>query len=299
MSDAAKGSAYMVLSGVIFACMWVIIRQASETMDPALIVFYRNLFGFMALTPFYYSHGFSGFVTDRFRLHVLRGTGMLIGTYSIFYAISVTPLATVVAITYAAPVFGAVGAIWILKETVHLRRVMSIIVGFVGVLIVIRPFNLELTMGVDAALLGAMAMAMSLIVVKMLSRTEKPQTIVAYAYVFVLPISFVVALFYWRTPTWEELGLMAVLGVGVNYGQIFLVRAFQKSDVMAVLPLDFIRFLLASFFGIWLFSEPVDIWVWVGAILILTSTVYTAHREAQAHKKAHKKHKLQATVTPS
>lgn len=295
MSDAAKGSLYMVISGVLFACMWVIIRQASETMDPALIVFYRNLFGFLMLTPFYFKHGLSGFVTARFPLHVVRALGMLIGTYSIFYAISVTPLATVVAITYAAPVFGAVGAIWILKEKVHLRRVMSILVGFVGVVVVIRPFDLELTLGVDGALIGAMAMAMSLIVVKMLSKTEKPQTIVAFTYIFILPISFVVALFYWRTPTWEELGLMAVLGFGVNYGQIFLVKAFQKADVMAVLPLDFIRFLLASFFGIWLFSEPVDIWVWVGAIAILTSTVYTAHREAMAHKKA----KIQATVTPS
>jgi len=295
MSDAAKGSLYMIISGVLFACMWVVIRQASETMDPVLIVFYRNLFGFLILTPFYFKHGISGFVTDRMPLHVLRAIGMLVGTYSIFYAISVTPLATVVAITYAAPVFGAVGAIWFLKEKIHLRRIMSIFVGFIGVVVVIRPFDLELTYGVDSALIGALAMAMSLIVVKMLSRTEKPETIVAYAYVFTLPISFIIALFFWRTPTLYELGLMAVLGFGVTYGQIFLVKAFQKADVMAVLPLDFIRFLLASFFGIWLFSEPVDIWVWVGAIIILTSTVYTSHREALAHKKE----KLQATVTPS
>ena len=295
MTDSAKGATYMVLSGVIFACMWVVIRLASDTMEPALIVFYRNLFGFLALTPFYYSHGLSGFITERLPLHGLRALGMLIGTYSIFYAISVTPLATVVAITYAAPVFGAVGAIWILKEKIHLRRVMSIVVGFIGVIIVVRPVGMEMSLGIDSALVGAMAMAMSLIVVKMLSKTEKPETIVAYAYVLILPISFVVALFFWRAPTWQELGLMALLGLGVNYGQIFLVRAFQYSDVMAVLPLDFVRFLLASFFGIWIFSEPVDIWVWVGAIIILASTVYTTHREAMAHKKE----KLQATVAPS
>jgi S-adenosylmethionine uptake transporter len=294
MSDAAKGAGYMVLSGVIFACMWVVIRYASDTMNPALIVFYRNLFGFLTLIPFYYSHGFSGFATERFPLHMVRAVGMLVGTYSIFFAISVTPLATVVAVTYAAPIFAAVGAIWILKEKIHLRRVMAIVIGFVGVMVVIRPAGLDLTLGIDASLIGALAMAMSLIVVKMLSKTEKPQTIVAYAYVLILPVSFIVALFYWRPITWEEAGLMATLGVGVTYGQLFLVKAFQKADVMAVLPLDFIRFLLASFFGIWLFSEPVDIWVWIGAIIILGSTVYTAHREALAHKKA----KMQATVTP-
>jgi len=233
--------------------------------------------------------------TDKYKLHAIRGIATLTGTYGIFYAVSVTPLATVVGITYAAPVLAAVGAVWVLKEEIHLRRVAAIVIGFVGMLMVVHPGNVEWTIGMSGAMLGAVSIAASLLVVKTLAKTDRPHTVVAYSFSLVLPISFAVALYFWKWPTVQELIYVAIIGVGVSIAQIFLSRAFRYADAMAVLPYDFVRLLLATIYGIWLFGEPLDLWVVAGASVIMVSTIYTAHREALAHRQS----KLRATDAPS
>ena len=107
-----------------------------------------------------------------------------------------------------------------------------------------------------------------------------PEAVVFYSLVYILPVAFVVALFYWRWPTPFEWGLLFLLGSLVSLAHMLLVKAFAKSETTAILPLDFVRLLLATFFGVVLFGEPVDAVTMLGAAVILGSTVYTAHREA-------------------
>ena len=295
LNDSLKGQAYMVASCVMFGTAWVFIRYASETMHPALIVFYRNVFGLLALAPFFIRSGMGVYKTDKFNLHATRGISTLTGTYGVFYAVSTTPLATVVGITYAAPIFAAVGAVWLLKEQIHARRVVAIVIGFIGMLMVVHPGNVDWTLGMSSAMLGAMSIAVALLVVKTLAKTDSPQTVVAYSFSLVLPISFAVALYFWKWPSVQELIYVAIIGVGVSIAQIFLSRAFRYADAMAVLPYDFVRLLLATIYGIWLFGEPLDPWVVAGASVIMASTIYTSHREVLAHRQ----NKLRATDAPS
>jgi drug/metabolite transporter (DMT)-like permease len=298
VSDNLKGQAYMVVACFFFASAWIFIRYASETLHPVLIVFYRNLFGFLALTPFFLRHGRAAFRTDNLKLYAARGVFTLLGTYGIFYAVSTTPLATVVAITYAAPIFAALGAILILKETIHMRRVMAIVIGFIGVMIVIRPVGLEWTPGLTGALIGAVAISVVVLTIKVLSKTDMPETIVAYSFGMILPVSGVIALFFWQWPTMQELIYLLIIGFGIAIAQIAMTRAFKYSDTMAVLPLDFVRLLLATGYGIWLFGEPVDVWVWVGSLIILTSTIYTSHREAVMAREEAARKDLSKAVFP-
>lgn len=271
----------MVWSCALFVILWVLIRFVTETVHPFIVVLFRCVFALIALAPFFIREGRAALKTDRFGLHSLRGMFATLATFSIFYAISVVPLADLVAITFAAPVFATLGAVVALGERIHLRRIISTLLGFLGVLIVVRPGFTEMTLGVMVGLFSAIAMAGSLVTIKVLTKTDKPEAIVAYSFLFVIPPALIAAGFVWRTPTIEEFGLLICIGILVSMAQTALTRAFLFGDATQVLPFDFVRLILATVFGIFLFGEPVDLWTWVGGAVILGSTVYVAHREAR------------------
>jgi drug/metabolite transporter (DMT)-like permease len=284
MTNTQKGLIYMALSCVMVGVMWVAIRWMSDTISTPVIILYRNLFGFLAMMPFLLKHKKAAFKAHNIKLHFARAGSALIAMYCIFYAVTVSPLSQVVAVTYAAPVLAAVGMVVLLGEKIKLRRAVSIIIGFLGMLLVVQPGNMELTEGIMIAIVGSVAIAFTVLVVKIMAGTDKAETITLYNFMITLPISFVIALFYWKVPNLEELLVLAAIGVTISFSQVFLARAFSLADATAVLPLDFIRLLLATFFGVWLFSEPIDPMVMTGAAVILVSTVYTAHRESLASK---------------
>lgn len=279
---------HMIWSGILFGTLWAIIRHTSETVHPFLIVFYRTLFGLLAFAPVFWRVGAGFFKTKRIGLHFLRALFAVGGTLGTFYAIANAPLADVVAISYAAPVFGVLGAAVWLGERIKLRRILAIIVGFAGVLLVVRPGFETVTIGIWAAIIGAVSIGASILLIKTLSSTDDPQAIAAYSFLLILPVVFLVALSVWEWPTLGELGLLAVIGVMVRFAHTSLGRAFALGEVSAVLPLDFVRLMLATLFGIYLFGEPADLLTLAGALIILGSTVYTAHREAQLGKRVTK-----------
>lgn len=275
----------MVWSCILFVILWVLLRYAAETLHPFLIIFYRSLFGLLAMAPFFRRERLRALKTDHLGRHFVRGITGTVATFGVFYAVTVLPLADLVAITYAAPIFATVGAVWLLGEQIRLRRVVATVIGFLGVLVVIRPGYQEMTPGLISALIGTVAIAGSLVTIKLLTRTEHPQTIVAYSFLFVMPSGLIASLFVWRWPTLEEFGLLLVIGFVVSLAQTALARAFLHGEATAVMPFDFVRLILAGFVGALLFNEPLDVWTWAGASIILGTTIYMAHREAQIHRR--------------
>jgi drug/metabolite transporter (DMT)-like permease len=279
---------HMIWSGILFGTLWAIIRHTSETVHPFVIVFYRTLFGLLAFSPVLWRVGIGFFKTERIGLHFVRALFAIGGTLGTFYAIANAPLADVVAISYAAPVFALIGAAIWLGERIKIRRILAILVGFGGAFLVVRPGFETISTGMLAAILGAVSIGASMLVIKSLSSTDDPQAIAAYSFLLILPVVFLVALSVWQWPNLEELGLLLVIGIMVRFAHTALGRAFALGEASAVLPLDFVRLMMATLFGVYLFGEPVDILTLAGALLILGSTVYTAHREAQLDKKATK-----------
>ena len=280
---------HMIWSGILFGTLWAIIRHTSETVHPFLIVFYRTLFALLAFAPVFWRTGFQFFRTERLGLHFLRALFAIGGTLGTFYAIANAPLADVVAISYAAPIFAVVGAAIWLGERIKVRRILAILVALLGAFLVVRPGFEAVTIGITAAILGAVSIGASMLVIKSLSSTDDPQAIAAYSFLLILPVVFLFALSVWKWPTPEELGLLIVIGVMARFAHTALGRAFALGEASAVLPFDFVRLMLATMFGVYLFGEPVDLLTLAGALLILGSTVYTAYREAQLGKVATKR----------
>lgn len=275
-----RGPLWMLWSCFVFVCAWGLIRLASETMHPFLVVFYRSVFAALAFLPFVVRHRLAVLKTAHFGQHATRGALSFVGTVGLFYAVAHIPLADVVAISYAAPVFGAAGVILILKEKVHWRRIAAILAGFLGVLVVIRPGFQDMTPGLLAAIIGTLSIAGSLVVIKSLSGSDKAEVIALYSFLFVIPPSLILALFYWEWPNPYEFLILAGIGILVALAHTALGRAFSHSEATAVLPIDFSRMVFATLLGTLAFGESIDVIAWAGGGIILASTVYVAHREA-------------------
>ncbi|MFQ5347771.1 MAG: DMT family transporter [Rhodothalassiaceae bacterium] len=281
LPSVARGIAYMLLSTVAFAILWVLIRIASERLDILLVVFYRTFFGLLFMAPMLWRRRPDVFRTRRPGLQLVRaGTGVL-AMYANFFAIAMAPLADVVAISYATPLFATLGAVIFLGEAIRARRVSALVFGILGMLLVIRPGFETLSEGELWALAGAVFMAGSVTAIKLLAREDAAETIVAYSYILTLPVNLLLALPRWQWPEAADFVLLAAIGILANIGQMMLTRAFAATEVTAVLPFDFLRLVLAAAFGAMLFGETLAWQTVAGALVILLSAVYLAHREAQ------------------
>ena len=176
--------------------------------------------------------------------------------------------------------FVTILAALMLGEHVRGRRWAAVAVGFIGVLVIVRPGSTEFTAGTLVALLAAVLSAIVAIQIKQLSRADAANTIVLYTYLFWVPISFVPALFVWEWP--QGIVWLWVIGAGLfgTGGQVLWTHALQLGEVSALTPISFVQLPLVAVVGwIW-FDERVDVWTWVGAGIILAANAYIAHREA-------------------
>jgi drug/metabolite transporter (DMT)-like permease len=274
----------MIGAGASFAIMIVIVRHVSAEQHPFEIAFFRNLFGLAFMLPWIMRTGWEGLRTKRFGLHLFRALIGLAAMLCFFTAISLIPVTEVTALTFTAPLFATVGAVLVLGEKVRLRRWTATAIGFVGTVVILRPGSATLTPAALTALASAAFMAVAILSVKALSRTENPNAIVLYMGLLLTPLSLVGALFVWTTPAPETWPWLVVMGLTATLGQLLMTRAFAAAEASAVLPFDFARLVFVAILGFLLFGERPDLWTWIGAAVIVAATVYIAHREARLGK---------------
>ncbi len=268
----------MVVACVAFAGLWVCIRLISEAMHPMAIVFWRNLLGLLWLLPMLLLT--PGLLKpERARGHLRRAASGLLATYGTFYAVASAPLATVLAINYTAPLFATIGAVLFLGERIRIFRSIALLVGFAGMLLVLRPGATGMTAGLWAAVVSALATAFSLVAIKALTATDDPRAVAAWSFVLMLPVSFLVALPFGPWPEARLWPLLVALGACAAAGQLALSRAFAAAEASAVMPFDFVRFGLITLAGILLFGERYDAQTLLGGAVILASTIFIAVRE--------------------
>ncbi len=281
---AARAVMLMVFSTVLFGLMAVCIRLASKTQHAFEIAFFRNFFGLLFTAPLFFRHGLGILKTEKLPLYLLRCFFGTIGMMSGFWAIVHLPLAQAVAISYSTPLFVTIGAVWVLGEVVRARRWAAVLIGFLGVIILVRPGADTFSGASLVALLAALMSASVAISIKFLARTEKPDAIVIYTTLLWVPMSFIPALLVWQTPsgiTWLWLVLCGMFG---TMAHMCWTRALQLGDASMLTPISFLQVLVVGLFGFWLFDEPIDRYTFIGALIIFGSNVYIAHREIQLAK---------------
>jgi drug/metabolite transporter (DMT)-like permease len=281
-----RAIALMVASAVIFGCMAITIRLASKQLHAFEIAFFRNVFGLLFALPILYRHGLKILKTDKLSLYFMRCVIGIVAMLAGFWALVHLPLAQAVSLSYSTPLFVTIGAVLVLGEIVRVRRWTAVLVGFVGVLIIVRPGADTFTFGALIALLAAAMSASVAISIKFLSRTESPDSIVLYTTLFWVPLSFLPALLHWQWPepiTWLWVSLAGLFGTAAH---MCWTRALKLGDVSALTPISFVQLPIVAVLAYLIFGEKVDIWTAAGSAVILASNIYIARRETKLARRA-------------
>jgi drug/metabolite transporter (DMT)-like permease len=217
--------------------------------------------------------------TRRLPLHVFRNVIHFGGQYCWVFAIGALPLATVFAIEFTMPVWTAILAALILKERLTRNRIVMLVLGLAGVLIILRPGFGLFHPAALVALAASLFYAGNMIATKRLSSTESPLAVLFWMSVVQTPLSLLAALPGWVSPPISQLPWMILIGVGSYTAHYCLTRAFKLADAMVAVPIDFVRLPLIAVVGALFYNEAFDPLIIAGAAVIFAGTYYSLSRE--------------------
>ena len=266
--------------------MVVSVRYLDGKFDAFEVVFVRALIGLIIIIPLVSREGLQKLKTTHMPMHFTRAMFGTSAMAALYYALAATPVAEVIALTFLIPIFTTIGAGLILHETIGRHRGAATLVGFIGVLVIIRPGLTEISWPILLVILSSALYAAAWLCVKVLTRTDDASVTVFWLNVLMLPITVIPVTFLWVTPDWRDLiplGIMALSGWSAHYCQ---ARSFKNTDASAVMPFDFLRLPIAAAMGFILFAEILDTWSWFGAIIIFAAGYYITQQETKATKNA-------------
>lgn len=286
LSVHTRAALLMLGSTGFFALMVITIRLASDSLHTFEIAFFRSFFGMIAALPLLLKHGPGLLRTQQMPRYFIRCVLGVLSMLCGFWAIGHLPLAQAVSLSYSTPLFVTIAAVLWLGEQVRVRRWSAVILGFIGVLVIVRPGTTEFSAASLVAVSAAVISGIVAIQIKQLSYTEPADRIVILTTILWVPLSLVPALWVWEWPqgiVWLWVILAGVLGTG---GHMLWTRALKLGDVSALTPISFMQLPIVVVFGYFLFGEDLDRWTLLGAGIIFSANGYIAHREARLARRA-------------
>lgn len=281
-NNTLRGIGFILIAVTVWSAMMILVKALSAEYTSFQILFIRTLFGLAILTPILWRNGFSTLKTRRLPLHMSRAVFAYFGMLGLFIGLGSIPIAEVVSLSFTQPIFIFLLAAILLGEKLNARRVIAILGGFAGVLILLRPGFTEVGFGAAVVLGGAIAYAFSNVCIKKLMTTENVTSTTVWVNILMCPLAGIPAAFYWVTPTLPDLALLAGVGLTGTAGIWFISRAYATAEMSAVVPFDFLRLPIVAAAGwIW-FGEITDIWTIAGAAVIFASTYALARSEARS-----------------
>lgn len=287
---------WVTVSMALLAGIATIVRKLTLAgMDSQVAFFWRNFFCVVWMLPLLAVRGRTLFATQQPRLYILRVALSFASVSAFFYALSKISVGEATAISFLSPLFGTLFAIVLLGEVVRARRWTALLVGFVGAMIMLRPWaglnggaGTGLGSGEMAALFSAMCVGIIGPLVKQLTGADDADRIVFISSVLMTPVSLIPALFFWSWPTLEQWGLLILLGFITVLGHMTLVRGYVATDASLVMTFKFSRLPFAVLLGYIFFGEMISGATWLGAFVIFCAGVYIARREADAQREKRK-----------
>jgi drug/metabolite transporter (DMT)-like permease len=273
------GILYMVASMLCFSLMTAMVRMATFELHPAYIVLLRNASSLAIMLVWVLWREREVLKSPNKRAHFHRALLGILSMEIWFYSLAKVPLPEATALSFVTPLFVTIFAIFFLKEKVGPHRITALILGFVGVLVITRPGMAAISPFAFLVLISSALIAVSSILVKQLTRTESPVTIVYYMALFMTPLSLPLGLPHMESLNLKLAGIIAVIAITSTLAHFLLARAYTLAPVSTLMPFDFSRLIFASIFAYYLFGETLDRWTFAGAAIIVASTFYIAHRE--------------------
>ncbi len=277
----------MIISGISISLMTALVRYASAEMHPFEIAFFRSFLVLPLLTPIIFRTGLKIFKTSNPKFQIIRALAGSAAILCFFYGLSITELAKTQALGLTVPVFSTLLAIFFLGEVVGIKRWSAMLMGFIGAIIIMRP-DVSIGIGPIVILCACFFWSSSVLIAKVLTRTDSNLTITLWSAIGIIPATFILSLGVWKWPSSEQLLILFIITIFGTIAQFTLVAALKRGNVSFILPLDYLKLLWAVMLGFYFFGEIPNSSIWFGGILIIFSTTYITSREAIIEKS--KKH---------
>jgi drug/metabolite transporter (DMT)-like permease len=249
-------------------------REATRELSVFQIMLMRSVLGMAMLWPLVRAAGgWAAMRTERLPQHVLRNGVHYAAQYGWFVALTLIPLAQLVSIEFTMPIWSAVLAVFFLGERMNGRKWLAVVLGLVGVAVIVRPSAGSVDLGQLIALACALGFAISVVLVKSLTRTESAVAIIFWMLVVQSAIGLVPALMVWQWPSAPIWGWVVVVAFCGTFSHYCFARAMQHADATVVVPMDFLRVPLTALVGWLVYAEALDLFTGLGVGLILAGNV--------------------------
>ena len=259
--------------------MSVFLKLAQEDSNVFTIGFLRFFFGLLLITPIIIQSNFKIYNTINFKLHILRciiNVPMMIFGFA---ALTYILLEQIKAIGFLSPILVVILSVIFLGERIYLIRTFSLILGFIGTLIILRPGFIEINIGVYMVLASALLWSCVIIITKFMSKNDSAMTILTFQYTFVTLFTLPLAIIYWINPSFESLIYTLLAAIVGTVLHLCINNAYKLSDLSIIQPVWFTQLVFASFLGFIIFGSLPDFFTWIGAILVFISVLIITYRE--------------------
>ncbi len=285
LSKNQLGFFYMFISVCAFSLMDVIVKW-SEDYPVGQVLFFRGFCGIIPILFLIPKDRYLDFYkTTRPFLHFKRCLAGLIALLSIFIALRNLPLATVVSITFAAPIFTTIFSIFLLNEKVGLYRWLAVLVGFVGIIIISEPGFSSLNLYYIYPIIFCLGLSYVAIAIRKLSSTE-PVWLISFFFSFsIMLLSFLSFYQNWILPSLIDLFLLSLIGILGGLANLWLSQSYKLSEVSLVTPLKYLALVFAIIFGYFIWDEVPTFKTLLGAGLVILSSFIIFRRELVLKKR--------------
>jgi len=283
-----NASAWMLGAILSLSAIAISVRELAFHIDTFEMLFFRSLIGLIIVWPFIIIQGRKKIISHHPVAHIIRNITHFAGQYAWYYAIAFIPLAEVFAIEFTTPMWTMLLAALLLAEKITTSRLLALVLGFIGVMVVLRPGIVVIQFASIVMLGGAFCFAITHIYTRKLAQAESPLSILFYMNLIQLPMGLIPTIQLWVSPDalmWFWLTVMGVMAMTAHY---CLTRALAVADASLVVPLDFLRLPLIALVGYSFYQESLDWYVLLGATMIFSGNFISVRKEYHMHRTIHK-----------
>ena len=264
--------------------MGVLIKFAQNDVSIYIAAFLRFLIGFIFIFPYILKTKFKVYKTSNILLHIIRSLLNYPAMLLTFSALMLVPYEKISALNFLVPFFVTILAVLFLKENIRIYRISALVIGFIGMLVILRPGIMDVSLGIQMVLVATFFWSIIIILTKQLTNKDSSITILTYMYTFMTFLTLITAIIFWETPTTNSIIYLSLAAFVGTISHFSINHAFKLVDVSMTQPFSFIGLIVASFYGYFLFNESPDIYTWLGAIVIFIGIIIITIRELKLDK---------------
>ena len=276
----------LTMSGSFFAVlMEALIRAAQYDSNVYTIGFFRFFFGLIIIFPYLVKNNFTPYKTKNFKFYFIRGLFNIPMMRFGFGALVYVPFEQFKAMHFLSPIIVVLLSFIIFREKIYLYRIFALLIGFAGMLIIVRPGIIEFNIGTIMILTSLTFWSFIIILSKFVSKDDSPITMVTYQYSLMTFFSLPLAIYFWVTPSLTSLIYVFVGAISGTILHLSLALSYKYADLSVTQPIWFTGLIFGSGIGYFAFNETPDLWTWLGGIVVFSSVLVITYNEKNKDKK--------------